>query len=129
MKHENALMMPLAKAGVAPNIGGRWTNELKSWVDFTVDGAGKLIGHYHSEVGLNGSPEDSDDLSGYVHGDLVSFVVRWQDAAITAWVGHHRVDKNGNEFIETLWQLTLLSGDGQGGTWHSVLAGADTFHR
>ena len=90
-------------------------------VEFTVAGIPCL--------GLNGGPVDSDDVRGYVRGDLVSFLVRWPDAAITAWVGRHSVDAAGDESIDTLWQMTMMNSDGAGGYWHSVMAGADHFTR
>lgn len=130
MKLEHALNLIGTSQQPAANIGGKWKNELKSWVTFSVDANGQLTGHYHSAVSLGGGPIDSDDLTGYVRGPLVSFVVRWPDAAITAWVGQYQKDPNsGAESIETLWQMTMLNDDGQGGYWHSIMAGADVFTR
>ena len=130
VKHESALGSVKAAAAAPANIAGRWRNELGSWTDFHVSAVGLLSGHYHSAVGLNGGPVDSDDLTGYVQGDLVSFMVRWPDAAITSWVGRHKVDEaTGDASIETLWQMTLMNSDGVGGFWHSILAGADHFSR
>lgn len=129
MIHEHALGAAAGLAAAAANIGGQWNNELGSWVHFAVTAQGQLSGHYHSAVGLNGGPVDSDDVTGYVRGDLVSFTVRWPDAAITAWVGRHKVDDAGSETIETLWQMTMMNADGAGGYWHSIMAGADHFTR
>jgi hypothetical protein len=128
MKHENALGLAAPAGLPQPNVGGaRWTNELGSWVQFVVNGTG-LSGHYHSVVGLNGGPVDSDDLAGYMSGELIAFTVRWPDSAITAWVGRYEV-KNGVETIETLWQMTVMNQSANGAYWDSILAGSDTFTR
>ena len=129
MKHESALGATKAAPAAPANIAGRWENELNSWVQFRVSPIGLLTGHYHSAVGLNGGPVDSDDLTGYIQGDLVNFAVKWPDAAITSWVGRHKIDGGGNETIETLWQMTVMNANDTGGFWHSILAGSDQFHR
>jgi hypothetical protein len=130
VKHEHALSLATVAAGPPVNISGRWTNELTSWVDFRQDANGVLSGHYRSAVSIGGGPVDSDDVTGYVQGTLVSFVVRWPNASITAWVGQHIVDRRtGAESIDTLWQMTMLNSDGQGGYWHSIMAGSDIFGR
>ena len=129
MKHENALASITTAAAMPANIAGRWNNELTSWVELKVGVSGALSGHYHSAVGLNGQPVDIDDLTGWVHGDLVIFAVRWPDAAITSWLGRHRISSSGDESLETLWQMTVMNEDGNGGFWHSILAGADIFKR
>ena len=128
MKLEHALGLAPAAAQPQPNVGGkRWENELQSWVQFVVNGDA-LSGHYHSAVGLNGGPVDSDDLSGYMNGELIAFVVRWPDAAITAWVGRYEL-KSGVETIETLWQMTLMNQSANGAYWDSIMAGSDVFTR
>jgi hypothetical protein len=70
-------------------------------------------------------------LTGYINGDLISFIVRWdKSASITAWVGHHVVEDR-IEAIETLWQMTTQtpSAENPNELWHSVFAGADRFTR
>lgn len=125
---EHALGAAAAGAAAAAPVGGaKWTNELNSWVQFVVNG-NSLSGHYHSAVGLNGGPVDSDDLLGFINGDLISWVVRWPSAAITAWVGRYEV-KNHVETLETLWQMTVMNETSTGDYWDSILAGSDTFTR
>jgi hypothetical protein len=66
-------------------------------------------------------------LSGFVDGDLISFVVHWDDfQAITAWVGQ-LAPKAPTQTIHTLWQMTTQVPAGE--EWASINAGADVFVR
>jgi Avidin family len=61
---------------------------------------------------------------------VISFVVTWPSASITAWVGQ-MVRQRGKDVIETLWHLTSQvkdPGDAKE-LWNSVNSGADSFRR
>jgi hypothetical protein len=105
MRHDKALARSTTKATAAPNFGGTWINELNSSMTLHVQGA-EISGTYTSAVSGGGGPV-SGDLSGYVNGNLISFVVNWP-SSITAWVGH-LVQEDGEDVIETLWQMTRMS--------------------
>jgi hypothetical protein len=126
---EKALARVASSKLSTANFAGTWKNEYKSTMDLTVTG-NVLSGTYTSEVSGT-STETKGPLTGYVNGDLISFVVHWDHfASITAWVGHLVVE-NGNEVIETLWQMTTQTPDPEDPNelWESVLAGADRFTR
>jgi hypothetical protein len=61
---------------------------------------------------------------------VISFVVNWPTASLTAWVGQMVLERR-KYVIETLWQLTSEV-DNPGNPkelWNSVNSGADRFHR
>ncbi|MBY3565705.1 avidin/streptavidin family protein [Rhizobium laguerreae] len=128
MKHELLLGKVSNTAAGTLDFDGEWRNQLGSRMLLTVSGA-SLRGEYYSAVSGGGSPIRGD-LTGFVNGDLISFVVNWPSAAVTAWVGQV-INDNGNELIETLWQMTTNVPDNQEptGMWQSVFAGTDRFHR
>jgi hypothetical protein len=122
MLHENALSRALAGTGAFIDFSGVWINELQSTM--TVSQTNDVItGIYKSAVSLGGS-QTTGSLLGYVDGDLISFVVHWNEfQAITAWVG--QLDPKNPKRLNTLWQMTtqVASGD----EWASINAGADSF--
>jgi len=122
MLQEKSLVRALAGSGAAVDFSGTWKNELGSIATITQAG-NVLSGEYESAVSSAGTTTKGD-LSGYVDGDLISFVVRWrQFQAITSWVG--QLDPNAADTLNTLWHMTkqVPSGD----EWASINAGADYF--
>ncbi|EQC00282.1 avidin/streptavidin family protein [Photorhabdus temperata] len=105
------------------DITGSWSNELGSTMKIQwTEEPHEFTGKYHSTKGTDGKPHDGKIL-GYKYGNLIVFMVRWDSAAITAWVG--QVPKrsiNEEQKITTLWMMTSHS---QG--WTPINAGADTF--
>src|SRR5579864_8906572 len=104
VKQENVLRRVTSSQPGKASFAGVWKNEYKSTMTLTVTG-NMLSGAYTSKVS-GANKETRGTLTGYTNGDLISFVVRWDESAsITAWVGHLVVE-DGTEAIETLWQLT-----------------------
>ena len=128
MLHEHALAQVKQASRVPTGFSGTWQNELGSTMTIAVSGT-QVTGTYDSAVSGGGGPAKGD-LAGYVNGSLISFVVEWQVAAITAWVGHLVVE-NGNAAIETLWQMTTSTNNPEDPKelWDAVFAGADRFVR
>jgi hypothetical protein len=123
MKAELAARRAAPGTGTTVDFSGKWVNELKSTMVLQQNGD-QLDGKYTSAKSLDGSVA-SGALRGYVDGDLISFVVHWDEfQSITAWVG--QLEKDGRT-IETLWQMTKQVALGE--EWASVNAGADTFTR
>lgn len=111
--------------GASVDFSGKWKNELGSIA--TIAQTGDVIsGKYVSAVSEGGT-STGGVLSGFVDGDLISFVVHWDDfQAITAWVG--QLDpKASTPTINTLWQMTSQVPPGE--EWASINAGADVFVR
>jgi hypothetical protein len=128
MRHEEALALTQKIKLAASGFGGKWVNELNSVMNLTVTGT-DLSGTYTSQVSGDGGAV-TGELSGYINGNLISFIVNWPTAALTAWVGQ-MVSENGEDVLETLWQMTTKIPDpgNPSELWESVLAGADRFHR
>lgn len=128
MKQEQALaLVPKASAARA-DFSGRWKNEYDSTMDLTVTGDA-VTGTYISKVSGSGT-QVTGPIVGYVSGNLISFIVNWPNAGITAWVGH-LVIENKKSVIEALWQLTMPTHNpaDPNELWESVFAGADRFTR
>lgn len=121
---ENALARATTGTGEMIDFTGTWINQLGSEVTFRQTN-GVLDGKYISKVSSTGG-ETIGDLSGFVDGDLISWVVHWRDfQAITAWVG--QIDPNTPGQLKTLWQMTKQVAQGE--EWASVNAGSDVFVR
>ena len=125
MLQERALKRAKAGTGRLCDFTGTWVNELNSTMTIAQTGT-VLSGTYASAVSAGGSSTQGD-LLGYADGDLIAFVVHWQDfQAITAWVG--QLDPNGRtDTINTLWQMTSQVPTGD--EWASINAGSDFFTR
>ncbi|MFO1102671.1 MAG: avidin/streptavidin family protein [Methylocystis sp.] len=122
---EKSLARAARGTGAAVDFTGKWQNELGSIA--TIAQTGDVIaGQYVSAVSEGGT-STTGVLSGFVDGDLISFVVHWdQFQAITAWVG--QLDpKASTQTINTLWQMTSQVPPGD--EWASINAGADVFVR
>ena len=91
--------------------------------------AGAIKGSYMSPVSSEGTPIVGE-LTGWINGDLISFVVKWPSAAITSWVGQI-INENGYDIIPTLWHLVVNIPDAEEptGMWKSIYTGSDRFHR
>ena len=126
MRHDEALSQASGKTPITFDFTGEWKNELESTMD-VVQVQSVITGVYTSKVSSPNAPAVGQ-LAGYAHGDLISFVVKWDSMAITAWVGRHRVE-NHESVVETLWQMTSLVDNSQDNFWHSINAGADRFTR
>ncbi|MBP2312347.1 avidin/streptavidin family protein [Azospirillum soli] len=107
---------------------GVWRNELNSTMTLTVTGA-KVEGTYESPVSTSGGPARGD-VTGFVHGDHISFVVNWSTGSLTAWVGQLVVE-NGREVLQTLWQMIKAPSPQESAAeaWKSIMSGTDQFHR
>ncbi len=112
----------------ASGFNGVWRNALNSTMTLTVNGA-KVEGTYESPVSTGGGPARGE-VSGFVHGDHISFVVNWATGSLTAWVGQ-RVTENGAEVIQTLWQMIGPPSPGESAAeaWKSIMSGTDRFRR
>src|SRR4051794_19174349 len=104
MRLSHALGRAAPGTGASVDFSGTWKNELHSQMTLVQTGD-TLSGEYQSAVSGGGS-STTGALQGYVDGDLISFIVHWNDfQAITAWVG--QLDPNApEETIATLWQMT-----------------------
>lgn len=113
---------------LTPDFSGKWGNQLSSTMALTVNGS-LVTGVYESAVS-GGGGSIKGDLTGFVNGDLISFVVKWPSASITAWVGQ-LISEGGREVIVTLWHMTTNTPESEEptGIWKSVYAGTDRFHR
>ncbi|MDX0426881.1 hypothetical protein BMJ32_13100 [Sinorhizobium medicae] len=117
-----------APSTATANFSGRWQNDLGSTMFLAVSG-GRLDGTYTSAESAKGGPI-TGDVIGFVNGDLISFVVNWPTAAITAWVGQ-QTEESGTTVLKTLWQMTTNIADAEEPEqlWSSIWAGADIFRR
>jgi hypothetical protein len=124
MIHEKALTRALAGTGTMIDFTGTWINQMKSEARIRqINGA--LTGEYESTDSAAGT-STLGDLSGYVDGNLVSWVVHWRDfQAITAWVG--QLEPTSLSELKTLWQMTKQVAPGK--EWASINAGSDMFFR
>jgi hypothetical protein len=122
MLHEKVLSRALGGTGPFIDFSGTWMNELGS--QMTISQTNDVVqGTYQSAVSSGGS-QTSGSLLGYVDGDLISFVVHWdQFQAITAWVG--QLEAANTQQLNTLWQMTSQVAPGE--EWASINAGADHF--
>ena len=99
---ERSVMRAAEGTGGPVDFSGDWKNELGSVATFVQKGD-TLSGKYVSAVSEGGTSA-SGVLSGLVDGDLISFVVHWDDfQAITAWVGQ-LAPKAPTQTIHTPWQ-------------------------
>lgn len=106
-------------------IDGAPTSAHRSEMTLKQDGF-VIFGEYVSAVSNEGK-KAKGVLSGYVNGDLISFVVHWQGfQAIAAWVGQLNPSAP-KPTINTLRQMTNQVEVGQ--EWASINAGADSFTR
>ncbi len=89
-----------------------------------------FLGEYCSKVSTD-QQSHKGTITGHLLGDLIVFMVRWDSAAITAWVGQVKKrlikteEDNGKKEehkITTLWMMTSKSNG-----WTPINAGADTF--
>ncbi len=125
MLQEKSLSRATQGTGPSVDFAGTWINELGS--EMVLVQTGDIIsGQYESSVSSAGT-KTTGTLQGYVDGDLISFVVHWDEfQAITSWVG--QLDPNAKEeTIRTLWQMTKQVAAGE--EWASINSGADTFTR
>lgn len=101
-----------------------WVNELESTMTIaqTKD---VLSGSYKSAVSAGGT-QATGNLQSYVDGDLIAFIVHWNEfQAITAWVG--QLEPKNTKQLNTLWQMTSQVTAGE--EWASINSGADYFTR
>ncbi len=83
MLQEKAVTRAAKGTGKPIDFSGTWKNELGSVATFVQNGD-VLSGKYESAVSDNGT-KTTGALQGYVDGDLISFVVHWDEfQAITA---------------------------------------------
>lgn len=126
-KSENA---PPSAKGAAAWIG-RWYNQMGSYMDIKLAGDEITAGSsYTSKTSAGGGSVTSKKMCGYVHGDLISFLVLWPGGSQTAWTGQ-LVDDDANPRIKTLWHLVTEIPDADEPTklWMSTFTGADEFTR
>ncbi|KQT62072.1 MULTISPECIES: avidin/streptavidin family protein [unclassified Aureimonas] len=125
MQNEQALIRSKPGTGTAVDFAGNWTNELGSKMLLVQTGQA-LSGSYESAVSSGGTTA-TGTLTGYVDGDLIAFIVHWdQFQAITSWVGQLAPNAP-TDTIKTLWQMTNQVDVGD--EWASINAGADVFTR
>jgi hypothetical protein len=127
MSVEKILKSSLSGTAVA-TFDGKWQNQLQSKMEIATIGQA-ISGTYESAVSGTGGPIQGE-LSGFVSGDLISFVVKWPSAALTAWTGQ-LIDNNGISTIETMWLMTtnVAEVDEPTKMWASTFTGSDTFVR
>ena len=122
MLQEKALFRALKGTGTAVDFSGSWINELQSTMNLSQT-SDVISGSYKSAVSSGGT-QATGNLQGYVDGDLIAFVVHWNEfQAITAWVG--QLDAKNSKQLNTLWQMTSQVAAGE--EWASINAGADYF--
>jgi hypothetical protein len=100
-------------------------------MELFVDGDGDVSGLYRTAVGQP-QPTEEFDLKGFVAHDVITFCVNFgKYGSLTAWVGQHTRDRDGNEVIYTLWHLArnVKDEDEPEDLWASILAGANEFRR
>ena len=136
MKHEALLKIALANANSpGPTTGagawqGVWKNQMGSTMDIMLNGT-KLSGSYVSKTSaIGGGSVKSDDLTGFVAGDLIAITVLWPGGSMTSWVGQ-MVNDVAAPTLKTLWHLVTNVPDADEPTklWQSTFAGADDFTR
>lgn len=117
-----------APAATPVSLAGRWTNELGSVAEITVDGE-RLSGTYTSAVG-GPAGSVSGPITGFARGDIVAFSVLWPGPlrSLTSWVGQV-VEVDGTPQLRTLWHLIVDIPDPEEarGLWTTVHSGADAF--
>ncbi|WP_445375854.1 avidin/streptavidin family protein [Photorhabdus tasmaniensis] len=112
-------------------MSGSWINELGSTMKIKLNKETQnFLGEYCSKV-CTDQQSHKGTITGHLLGDLIVFIVRWDSAAITAWVGQVKKrlikteEDNGKKEehkITTLWMMTSKSNG-----WTPINAGADTF--
>lgn len=113
------------------DFNGKWKNTLESVMELEVTN-GKVTGTYRTAVGAPGKYEKFS-LTGFVNGDLISFIVSWgRYGSMTAWVGQHTTDNDGkNPRIETMWQLVhnIAEKSEPHSIWGAFSTGANIFSK
>jgi hypothetical protein len=77
LKQERSLSHALAGSGLAIDFSGVWRNDLMSEITLVQNGD-ILTGTYKSAVSGRDT-RTTGDVSGYVEGDLIGFVVHWRE--------------------------------------------------
>lgn len=89
---------------------GVWTNDGGSELYLSVDGS--RISGYYITAAKRPEPGKKHPIAGTRNGDLIGFVVSWEDAnSLTSWCGRYTVDKTERECIKTVWHLGRLFED------------------
>jgi Avidin family len=118
-----------AETSNAPNFGGDWWSTRCSSVSLAQSGD-RLSGVYTRPQDSIG--RQSFELSGYVSGDLVAFVVKLgPDGPIGTWAGQHTLEQEA-ERIVMRWHMTVDVPDEEendDSLLKSVWQGSDTFSR
>jgi hypothetical protein len=105
------------------DFAGTWRNQIGSTMTITVAGQA-VTGEYVSTDSSNNTTAKGR-LVGSVDGDLIAFVVNWDDyLSLTAWTGQLVGAK-----LKTLWLLVKDTAEDDEALklWQSTNAGADEF--
>ncbi len=125
MLQEKSLQRSASGTGANINFAGTWVNELGS--EMTLVQTGDTLTGEYTSTKSDGGGKTSGFLQGYVDGDLISFIVHWEEyQAITSWVGQLEPGSP-KETIKTLWQMTKQVPQGE--EWASINSGSDSFVR
>jgi len=112
------------------NITGVWRNSLGSRAILSQHSHGRIKGSYVTAVEIRSDSSDVTgvlkQLSGSIHGTLVTFHVNWIES-MTTWIGQCHV-VGGIERLTTQWILKE-SVDECNDNWMSYRIGQDTFER
>lgn len=113
---------------MSKNVEGMWHDELGSEVTLEAGKDGALTGRFRP----GGAAAEHDyPLCGYVRGELVAFVVRFdRHGTLASWVGHVVDDEEGIA-ITTLWHMALTPPhpERKEERWRGTWAGTNTFRR
>lgn len=130
MAIERTLAAVSDTARKAATAGGAWRNRIGSVMQLDIGADGAITGTFRTAVGAP-HPSRTYHLSGYAHGEAVSFCVDFNPhGSVAAWVGHHVTDEHGERLV-TLYHLAtpVTSPRSDADLWQSVIAGADEFTR
>lgn len=115
---------PSPKAATV-DFAGTWKNQMGSTMTLVVNGQ-SVAGEYTSTDSSSGA-QAKGRLVGSIDGDLIAFVVNWDDYfSLTAWNGQLVGDT-----LKTLWLLVkdIPDTNEQQKLWQSTNIGADQFTR
>lgn len=109
---------------------GTWYNEHGSKLVLEIAPDGRLTGSFESALGL-AAPGERFPVTGFAAGDLVAFTVSFgKYLSLTNWAGHRTVADDGEEILETAWQMAVSPPPAKDvERWKGTWTGSNVFRR